>query len=74
MRTLGITTPAELRQADHKLAQRRAYVVAEALERLGVSRTDLMVSARGQDDPRIPSPAGAGEAQNRRVEIVFPEE
>jgi flagellar motor protein MotB len=32
----------------------------------------MMVAGRGMDDPRVPTPIGVREPQNRRVEILFP--
>lgn len=55
-----------------RLSQRRANAVAVALERLGVSRSDMVVTGRGMADPRVPTALGVREPQNRRVEIVFP--
>ncbi|MBO0736499.1 MAG: OmpA family protein [Alphaproteobacteria bacterium] len=57
---------------NQRLSERRANAVATALERLGVPRTDMAVSGRGMNDPRVPTPRGVREPQNRRVEIVFP--
>ena len=47
-------------------------LVAAALERLGVPRSDMVVAGRGENDLRVPTPNGVREPQNRRVEIVFP--
>jgi OmpA-OmpF porin, OOP family len=57
---------------NQRLSERRANAVATALERLGVARSDMMVSGRGENDLRVPTPDGVREPQNRRVEIVFP--
>jgi outer membrane protein OmpA-like peptidoglycan-associated protein len=57
---------------NQRLSERRANAVAGALERLGVQRSDMMVAGRGMDDPRVPTPIGVREPQNRRVEILFP--
>jgi outer membrane protein OmpA-like peptidoglycan-associated protein len=46
--------------------------VAAALVRLGVPRSEMMVSGRGENDNRVPTADGVREPQNRRVEIVFP--
>jgi OmpA-OmpF porin, OOP family len=56
---------------NQRLSERRANAVAEALARLGVLRGDMAVSGHGIDNPRIPTPVGVREPQNRRVEIVF---
>jgi OmpA-OmpF porin, OOP family len=55
-----------------RLSQRRANAVAVALERLGVPRSDMVVTGRGMNDPRVPTALGVREPQNRRVEITFP--
>ena len=57
---------------NQRLSERRANAVAAALERLGVARSDMLVSGRGMNDLRVPTPPGVREPQNRRVEIVFP--
>jgi outer membrane protein OmpA-like peptidoglycan-associated protein len=57
---------------NQRLSERRANAVAAALERLGVQRSDMTVAGRGMNDPRVPTPVGVREPQNRRVEIVFP--
>lgn len=57
---------------NQRLSERRANAVAVALEHLGVPRNEMIVSGRGMNDPRVPTPLGVREPQNRRVEIVFP--
>jgi OOP family OmpA-OmpF porin len=57
---------------NQRLSERRANAVAGALERLGIPRQEMMVAGRGMNDPRVPTPLGVREPQNRRVEIVFP--
>jgi outer membrane protein OmpA-like peptidoglycan-associated protein len=57
---------------NQRLSERRANAVAAALERYGVPRSDMVVSGRGMNDLRVPTPPGVREPQNRRVEIVFP--
>jgi len=57
---------------NQRLSERRANNVANALSRLGVSRGDMAVSGRGENDNRVPTAPGVREPQNRRVEIVFP--
>ena len=56
---------------NQRLSDRRANNVADALAKLGVARNDMTVSGRGENDPRVPTPPGVREPQNRRVEIVF---
>jgi len=57
---------------NQRLSERRANAVANALVRLGVQRSDMAISGRGENDLRVPTPDGVREPQNRRVEIVFP--
>jgi outer membrane protein OmpA-like peptidoglycan-associated protein len=55
---------------NERLSERRANAVADALARLGVPRSEMAVSGRGTDSPRIPAAPGVREPQDRRVEIV----
>jgi OmpA-OmpF porin, OOP family len=57
---------------NQRLSERRANAVANALAALGVARSDMVVSGRGMNDPRVPTALGVREPQNRRVEILFP--
>src|SRR5215831_16432950 len=57
---------------NQRLSLRRANNIANALAKLGVARSDMAVSGRGEDDPRVPTARGVREPQNRRVEIGFP--
>ena len=57
---------------NQRLSERRANAVATALEGLGVPRSQMAVSGRGENDNRVPTADGVREPQNRRVEIVFP--
>jgi OOP family OmpA-OmpF porin len=57
---------------NQRLSERRATAVADALSRLGVPKSDMMISGRGENDNRVPTADGVREPQNRRVEIVFP--
>jgi len=57
---------------NQRLSERRANNVANALSRIGVPRTQMAVSGRGENDNRVPTAPGVREPQNRRVEIVFP--
>jgi OmpA-OmpF porin, OOP family len=57
---------------NQRLSERRANNVANALSRVGVPRTQMAVSGRGENDNRVPTAPGVREPQNRRVEIVFP--
>jgi OmpA-OmpF porin, OOP family len=57
---------------NQRLSERRANAVAVALGGMGVPRNEMVVAGRGMNDPRVPTPLGVREPQNRRVEIVFP--
>ena len=57
---------------NQRLSERRASAVATALEGLGVPRSQMIVSGRGENDNRVPTADGVREPQNRRFEIVFP--
>jgi outer membrane protein OmpA-like peptidoglycan-associated protein len=57
---------------NQRLSERRANAVANALAGMGVARNDMVVTGRGMNDPRVPTPLGVREPQNRRVEIMFP--
>ena len=54
-----------------ELSKKRTKAVADFLIESGIARSDLAVSARGQDEPSVPTPAGQREQRNRRVEVKF---
>jgi len=55
-----------------KLSERRAETVRNALVHDGVQANDIGVSWHGKENPRVPTPDGVREPQNRRVEINLP--
>jgi outer membrane protein OmpA-like peptidoglycan-associated protein len=55
-----------------RLSQRRADAVARYLGAQGVPRNVMDVKWFGKEHPRVPTPDGVREPQNRRVEIVMP--
>jgi outer membrane immunogenic protein len=57
---------------NQRLSERRANNVAKALAALGVPKSQMIVSGRGENDNRVPTADGVREPQNRRVEIVSP--
>ena len=57
---------------NQRLSERRANNVAKALAGMGVTRNQMAVSGRGENDNRVPTANGVREPQNRRVEIVMP--
>ncbi|MDN3566342.1 OmpA family protein [Paeniroseomonas aquatica] len=55
---------------NQRLSERRAQVVASELERQGVQRSEIGITAFGESRPLVPTADGVREPQNRRVEIV----
>ena len=66
----GFTDTSGSADYNQRLSVRRANAVAIVLVQDGVPQTNLVVSGRGENDLRIPTPDGVREPQNRRVEIV----
>ncbi|MGH7012626.1 MAG: OmpA family protein [Stellaceae bacterium] len=54
------------------LSHARAETVRRILVKLGVPDADIGVVWEGKANPRVPTPDGVREPQNRRVEIVIP--
>lgn len=54
-----------------RLSERRARTVAAALTAMGVPAESLDIQWFGESQPRVPTPDGVAEPQNRRVEITF---
>lgn len=68
----GYTDLAGTQAYNLKLSERRAETVRDYLVKLGVPADEIGVSWRGKENPRVPTPDGVREPQNRRVEIVMP--
>jgi len=51
------------------LSVRRAVAVRDYLVDQGIRATAITTDGRGEDDPRVPTPDGVREQENRRVEI-----
>jgi outer membrane protein OmpA-like peptidoglycan-associated protein len=68
----GYTDLSGSQQYNLGLSKRRAETVQGALVRNGVPGNAIAVAWRGKEDPRVPTPDGVREPQNRRVEIVMP--
>ena len=66
----GFTDTSGSAEFNQKRSERRANAVASELVKDGVPQTNLMVTGRGENDLRVPTPDGVREPQNRRVEIV----
>lgn len=54
------------------LSMRRAKAVQAAMVKLGMSEKAIGLTAKGEEQPLVPTPDGVREPQNRRVEIVLP--
>ncbi|MDK9723217.1 MAG: OmpA family protein [Rhodospirillales bacterium] len=54
------------------LSMRRAKAVQAAMVKLGMSDKAIGMTAKGEEQPLVPTPDGVREPQNRRVEIVLP--
>ncbi|MFQ5534843.1 MAG: OmpA family protein [Sphingomonadales bacterium] len=57
-----------------KLSIERAEAVRAALARHGVDPASVTIEGLGETTPLLPTPDDVREPQNRRVEIVFPEQ
>src|SRR6516162_9213402 len=66
----GFTDTSGSADYNQRLSVRRANAVAIVLVQDGVPQNALVVTGRGQNDLRVPTPDGVREPQNRRVEIV----
>jgi len=67
----GYTDTAGSSQYNLALSKRRAEAVKAALIAAGVPASSVGVSWHGEANPRVPTPDGVREPQNRRVEIVI---
>ena len=66
----GYTDTSGSYQYNERLSVRRARAVAAVLAQDGVPPGAVVVTGRGENDLRVPTPQGVREPQNRRVEIV----
>jgi OOP family OmpA-OmpF porin len=66
----GYTDTSGSPSYNERLSVRRARAVAASLARDGVPPGAMVVTGRGENDLRVPTPDGVREPQNRRVEIV----
>jgi OmpA-OmpF porin, OOP family len=67
----GYTDLSGTQAYNMRLSQRRADAVAAYLVHQGVPKNVMDVKWFGKDHPRVPTPDGVREPQNRRVEIVM---
>ena len=58
-------------QVNQELSERRVKNVIDALSKMGIPVGNMVVSARGENDNRVPTETRVREPQNRRVEIIF---
>ncbi|MBV8888603.1 MAG: OmpA family protein [Alphaproteobacteria bacterium] len=70
VRVTGYTDTTGSYRYNQRLSERRAHHVAEALARFGVPMDAMVITGRGENDLRVPTPKGVPEAQNRRVEVI----
>jgi outer membrane protein OmpA-like peptidoglycan-associated protein len=66
----GYTDTSGSYRYNERLSVRRAGAVAATLAQDGVPPGAMVVTGRGENDLRVPTPDGVREPQNRRVEIV----
>ena len=66
----GYTDTSGSYSYNERLSVRRARAVAATLAQDGVPPGAMVVTGRGENDLRVPTPKGVREPQNRRVEIV----
>jgi OmpA-OmpF porin, OOP family len=67
----GYTDRAGTAQYNMGLSERRADTVRDALVAQGVPATAIATAWHGEENPRVPTPDGVREPQNRRVEIML---
>ena len=68
---IGHTDLAGDSRYNSELSKKRAKAVADFLIDSGIARSDLAVSARGQEEPLVVTEEGQREQRNRRVEVKF---
>jgi len=68
----GYTDRAGTAKYNLVLSRHRAQAVQALLVRDGVPASAIDTAWKGESDPRVPTPNGVREPQNRRVEIVMP--
>lgn len=66
---IGHTDTAGPAEYNQKLSVERALAVKDYLEARGIPAAILATSGKGETDPRVPTPDGVREQENRRVEI-----
>lgn len=66
----GHTDRAGSNAYNDALSRRRAQAVADMMVSNGISSTVISVTSFGENEPRVPTPDGERNPQNRRVEIT----
>ncbi|MFN4088577.1 MAG: OmpA family protein [Alphaproteobacteria bacterium] len=66
---IGHTDRAGSAEYNQRLSERRATSVRDFLSRQGIPAANITATGRGESDPRVPTPDGVREQENRRVEI-----
>ena len=70
LEVVGHTDRAGSDAYNEGLSRARAEAVADFLVSMGVSRTSISTSWKGESEPRVPTVDGERNPQNRRVEIT----
>lgn len=66
---IGHTDTVARREYNDQLSLRRAAAVKQVLVEAGVAEAQIVVQARGEREPLVPTGDGVDEPRNRRVEI-----
>lgn len=69
MSLTGHTDRAGANAYNQSLSESRALAVRDYLVSKGVPAGDMTTAGKGESDPRVPTPDGVREQENRRVEI-----
>jgi len=69
LQVVGYTDLAGGADYNMRLSQARAETVSRYLEKQGIAPGEIVKSWHGKENPRVPTPDGVREPQNRRVEI-----
>lgn len=67
---IGHTDRSGTPRYNQRLSEQRARAVAAELVRLGIDPAAIVTGAFGEMRPLVPTPDGAVEPQNRRVEVI----
>lgn len=70
---VGHTDRAGSNAYNDDLSMRRAQSVADLMVSLGIGRGSIRISAKGENNPRVPTADGVRSPENRRVEVTVSE-